>query len=138
MKDILSKDNLVRVNQIKDTIKDKDIRTHSQLKAEMKKSGIDINIQKNAKGNVQSYSITEKGANGQDKLKLDSVKGQDREFMKQFDNLIKDNRDKAISNAKEPKTVNEKQYSEFMEKANAHLKTNLDKEVAKRKSEIER
>lgn len=137
MKDILNENDLVKMDHIKETIKKKDIRTHSQLKVELKKIGLTMDIKKNAQGKQQSYSITDR-KDGKESLKMNSEIGKDRAVMQQFDDLIKDNREKAVENAREPKDPNEKKNAEFMEKANAHLKTNLEKEVEKRKSEIER
>lgn len=46
MKENLSDDDLEEIDRIKDTIKKKDIRTHSQLKAEAKKLGLTMSIKK--------------------------------------------------------------------------------------------
>lgn len=133
MKEILNENDLVKIDHIKERIKQKDIRTHSQLKAEMKKIGLTVEIKKDAQGKQQSYSISDKDKNGKETLKMDSTKGKDREFMQQFDDLIKANREKAIEK-KEPQTDREKEHSKSIE-------TNLQKEKRtskeKYKSEIE-
>ena len=118
MKDILNESDLVKMDTIKETIQRKDIRTHSQLKVELKKVGLTMDIKKDGSGKQQSYSITDKDKNGKESLKMNSEIGKDRAVMQQFDDLIKDNRDKAVEN-KEPKTDKEKGHNSIMEKAKA-------------------
>lgn len=108
MRDILNNNDIASMNIIKNAIVDKDIRTHSQLKAELQKSGFKVEVKRDASGNVKSYSISENNANTNGKgqtFNWDSAKGKDREFMKQFDELINKNRQNAIEkkNEKEPK-----------------------------------
>lgn len=94
MKEILTNEDIARVQFIEKIIQNKDIRTHSQLKQECKKLGIKVDIQKDNKGNLKSYSIT--SGKGKKELVLDSSLGKDRNFMKKFDEKIESNRQIAI------------------------------------------
>lgn len=130
MKDILNESDLVKMDTIKETIQRKDIRTHSQLKVELKKVGLTMDIKKDGMGKQQSYSITDKDKNGKESLKMNSEIGKDRAVMKEFDDLIKDNRDKAIEN-KEPKTDKEKGHNSIMEKAKEMREANAEQNKGK-------